>query len=176
MSPQGELVATREFFPNEVWSSIRQKSRWTLGISFQGWQRLGWFGSLSQRYFLWRDRKALIAPINTINCFVLLFTQFFIPFSDSIGNMEWLLAANMLMIGLRLVMRSCWIYFHYGLKEAVLVLVRWPLAIFINTAAGLVAYKDFIQQNVFGAEVKWKKTQHRFINNPIPINQKKVGS
>jgi adsorption protein B len=38
----GDLVATRAYFPASVETSVRQKSRWTHGIAFQGWDRLGW--------------------------------------------------------------------------------------------------------------------------------------
>ncbi len=176
LSSAGPLIATREFFPNGIVSSIRQKSRWTLGIAFQGWQRLGWFGSIIQRYFLWRDRKALIAPFNTLNCLALFTCGLVFSVSNEVRDFQWLLVVNLILIGFRLTMRAYWVHFHYGWQEALLVVVRWPLAIFINTMAGLVAYKDFIKQNIFGAEVKWKKTQHRFIAPPVPINTKKVGS
>jgi len=51
------FLATREYFPKRVRRSIRQKTRWTVGISFQGWERLGWRGNFWRRYFLFRDRK-----------------------------------------------------------------------------------------------------------------------
>ncbi len=35
-----------------------------LGIALAGWDRLGWQGSLADRYMLWRDRKPLFtAPL-----------------------------------------------------------------------------------------------------------------
>ena len=39
------IIATRELFPNRFWASVRQKTRWIIGISLQGWQSLGWEGS-----------------------------------------------------------------------------------------------------------------------------------
>ena len=37
-----ERVAVREFFPDSFHLAVRQKSRWVLGISLQGWKNLGW--------------------------------------------------------------------------------------------------------------------------------------
>ena len=52
----GDLVATRAYFPHTLEGAVRQKGRWIHGIALQGWDRLGW----SQRPFdVWmalRDR------------------------------------------------------------------------------------------------------------------------
>lgn len=37
-----ELVDVREYFPAKFWFSVRQKSRWIVGIVFQGWKNIGW--------------------------------------------------------------------------------------------------------------------------------------
>lgn len=159
---RNQLIATREFFPSEIKSSIRQKSRWTLGIAFQGWQRLGWFGSVSQRYFLWRDRKALVAPFVTINCALLFFINSYSDLSTSATFVKELVSLNLLIITLRLLMRMRWVYFHHNLVQSLLVPLRWPLAIYINTCAGLIAMKEFVQISLLGREVVWKKTEHSF--------------
>ncbi|MDL2424811.1 glycosyl transferase family protein, partial [Pseudomonas sp. BAgro211] len=41
--------------------AIRQKSRWITGIVFQGTRNLGWSSKTMLNYFLWRDRRGLIA-------------------------------------------------------------------------------------------------------------------
>ena len=62
-----ELVCVKEFFPGTFRTAVRQKSRWVLGISLQGWQQIGWSGSGWRRYMLWRDRKALFTnPVNVL--------------------------------------------------------------------------------------------------------------
>src|SRR5262249_23992380 len=64
---RNELVATKEFFPDSWSTSVRQKTRWMLGISYHGWRQLGWSGSLSNRYFTYRDRKVLYtAPVGVL--------------------------------------------------------------------------------------------------------------
>jgi adsorption protein B len=64
-------VATREYFPRNFRSAVRQRSRWVAGIALQGWQQHGWRAPLGQIYWLWRDRKGvagnLLSPFaNTI--------------------------------------------------------------------------------------------------------------
>ena len=64
--PEG-YMATREFFPTTAAAAIRQRTRWVTGIALQTWERHGWPGGLSQRYWLWRDRKGLIGgPLSFI--------------------------------------------------------------------------------------------------------------
>jgi bacteriophage N4 adsorption protein B len=48
--PARKIIATKEFFPHLLKASIRQKTRWTAGIAFQGFKNMGWFGNLTQRY------------------------------------------------------------------------------------------------------------------------------
>ena len=68
-----ELVCTREFFPDQMKVSVKQKSRWMLGISYMGWRQLGWVGPLVHRYFLYRDRKAIwTAPTGMLAYFITL--------------------------------------------------------------------------------------------------------
>ena len=56
-----DFVVTREFFPASWNAALRQRTRWVTGIALQGWQRFGWSGKPGEVYWLWRDRKGLIA-------------------------------------------------------------------------------------------------------------------
>lgn len=163
-----QLVATREFFPQHFWSSVKQKTRWTLGISFQGWLKLGWFGSIAQRYFLWRDRKALFASWLTLNSlFVLVFllVKGIEPIQEStfLSSLLWL---NLFASILRLCVRGTWVFKHYGLLTALLIPLRWPWATAINTLASLRATKMFLMSLISEEELKWEKTQHIFPQLP----------
>ena len=74
MEQRREPVAVREFFPDTFKQAVRQKSRWVLGISIQGWKNLGWQGGFWTRYMLYRDRKALFTnAINALGYSVLLY-------------------------------------------------------------------------------------------------------
>jgi adsorption protein B len=47
--------------PRDWQHAIRQKSRWIVGIVFQGTSNLGWSRTGALNYFLWRDRRGLFA-------------------------------------------------------------------------------------------------------------------
>ena len=64
------IVATREYFPATLEAAVRQRARWLLGITLAGWQRLGWPGTLVDRYMLLRDRKALLNAYLNIAAYV----------------------------------------------------------------------------------------------------------
>ena len=69
-----ELIAVRELFPDTFRSAVRQKSRWVLGISLQGWKNLGWPGGFWIKYMLYRDRKALYTNVvNALGYVVFLY-------------------------------------------------------------------------------------------------------
>jgi adsorption protein B len=57
----GELVATREYFPDSFDAAVKQKARWMVGIAFAGWDRMGWQGGVTERWMRVRDRRAAIA-------------------------------------------------------------------------------------------------------------------
>jgi bacteriophage N4 adsorption protein B len=46
-----QLIATREYFPRSFRTAVRQRIRWVTGICLQGWERIGWKGSLIDRYW-----------------------------------------------------------------------------------------------------------------------------
>ena len=45
-----DYIAIREYFPSSFRAAIHQKARWIVGISFQGWRRLGWRGGWAMKY------------------------------------------------------------------------------------------------------------------------------
>ena len=47
-----DLIATREYFPKHFWKAVKQRARWTYGISIQGWRNLKWDRSIGRNYFL----------------------------------------------------------------------------------------------------------------------------
>src|SRR3546814_6704843 len=59
----GDLVCTREYFPATLTVAVRQKARWMTGIALAGWDRLGWQGSLAERWMRFRDRRGPLAAV-----------------------------------------------------------------------------------------------------------------
>lgn len=171
-----EVVATREYFPKIFWRSVRQKTRWTLGISFQGTRNLGWSGRWVHKYFLFRDRKGPIA-----NILVLMGIGMFL-FSAALsllGNSPWqnawtilqqagmsisslvciLALASFFMVN-RIFQRVICTSRVYGYGLAALVPMRVIIANLVNSIASLRAIKEFVVSEVTGKAPKWAKTAH----------------
>ncbi|MFM2123761.1 MAG: hypothetical protein RL328_212, partial [Acidobacteriota bacterium] len=76
IAPHGvsDFVATREYFPQNFRAALRQRVRWVMGISLQSWEKFGWRGTPSEIYWLWRDRKGLLAnPLSVVANAVFLY-------------------------------------------------------------------------------------------------------
>ena len=54
---EASVICVREYFPSSVAAAIRQKSRWIIGIVYQGFKTHRGRATLVLNYFLWRDRK-----------------------------------------------------------------------------------------------------------------------
>lgn len=164
---QKDFIATREFFPARFWNSVRQKTRWTLGIAFQGYQNIGWQGDWVDRYFLFRDRRG---PINAVLIVLSLLTLgIFVGYGVSGLQVPWplstplfvsLAALNLLNMSARLIQRFRAVLLVNGLQHALLVPVRWPLSNLINCLAAFRASKAHVKSLLTGAKPQWSKTKH----------------
>ncbi len=167
-----EYIATREYFPKGFWASIRQKSRWTLGIAFQGTENLGWKGDIVDLYFLFRDRKGPFC--NLLSAIALLFflsnlralwthtSELYLLEKEIIfGVQVWfLMKVNLVFMVNRVLQRGYCVYQIYGWRQAILSPVRWPIANLINFLATYQAVRQYIQSKVSGVQPKWIKTDH----------------
>ena len=184
--PQGEVVATREYFPSDFGRSIRQKTRWTTGIALQTMMTWGAYGnplevkslkSVLARYGIWRDRKALWAnPI-----IFLSWTVFIVCLAMSLLNPDWmsvlaknellltLMYANLVLFALRLVQRMRFTTALYGFKHGLMTFPRLILGGVINGAAALRAIGQFGQANKENKtnQIVWDKTDHSFPDEEI---------
>lgn len=164
---RSEIIATREYFPHQFWSSIKQKTRWTTGIAFQGTKNLGWFGNIWQRYFLWRDRKAPLNAVLSLNIIFILATSS-IEYGQLVYNsnlLKIILLTNFLGMLIRLVVRSFIVQKYYGIKMALVAVLRWPFSIIINMTAGLRSTIQYSHSSLTGKKIKWSKTVHRLPEN-----------
>jgi bacteriophage N4 adsorption protein B len=166
-----EFIATREYFPKRLAQSIRQKTRWTLGIVLQGWRNLGWTGNLNNRYFLWRDRRSVAT--NLIGflgyaCFFLCLVDYFVGTPDtgwmaSLWNrpeVKGLFIVNITLMANRILQRTLCVTFVYGSSAAVPILLRWPVGIFINAMASARAVGQDLISSFTKVAVTWSKTEH----------------
>lgn len=164
---QREFIATREYFPSDLNASMRQKSRWTLGIAFQGFDNLQWRGGPIDRYFMWRDRRGPWNSILIVLSSVLL--GFFIAAHslDAIPEVlkqpgfQLLLFLNMINMAIRTMQRMRAVHRTNASVHVWMVPVRWLLANFINIGATYKAYRQYQEGLRTGKRPIWIKTDHK---------------
>lgn len=169
-----EIVGIREFFPANFKASVRQKSRWVVGIAFQGWAHLGWRGGLLTRYILFRDRKAIITNlINLMGYFVVLVVvsiwitlwidsnSYRYPPLIEEGSLLWyVVIANGILLVERVLLRAYCVYRVYGWQQALLSIPRMVWGNVINFGATCRAIRLYARYLRTGKLIAWDKTQH----------------
>ncbi|MCI3180356.1 glycosyl transferase family protein [Caulobacter sp. CCUG 60055] len=167
-------LCVREYFPNTFKTSYRQKARWTLGISLQGWAQLGWTRSLWTNYFLVRDRKALITPSLALVSYFVLINLLLLslvlhwmgrPDQALLPDTWWfraLLWFNAVALVARVVQRFYFVNRVYGWEHGLMSLVRLIVASFVNFMATARALRIFFSNVLFGTPIVWDKTMHQF--------------
>jgi adsorption protein B len=176
---EGELVATRAYFPATLEAAVRQKARWLMGIALDGWDRLGWPGGLVARWMLLRDRKGLLTAAVAIIAYAtaLLFLaqlaaraileqQAGVTMPPLLGPdatlLTQLLWINAGLLGWRLLARAGFTGAQHGAVEALRAIPRAVLANGINFLAGLRAFDRYRGALTGGTAPAWDKTAHRF--------------
>jgi adsorption protein B len=168
------VVATREHFPASFDAALRQKTRWLIGISLAGWDRLGWPGSWADHYMLLRDRKALLAALLTIAAYLLLALVLIdwglrraIPeaallpplTTPAIAALLWFNAA---LLAWRLAMRAGFTAYQHGVAEGARAIPRALASNIVNAAAAWRAVRQYRALVRSGDRPIWDKTAHRF--------------
>ena len=170
---QGDWLATREYFPKGVMTAIRQRSRWATGNMLQAWDRHGWRGSWSVKYWLWRDRKGLLghpaaALANLCSAYGLATFAW-----ASLSGAPWAFGhrlqtqaswavASLLVLGYRTIFRMWTTGRIYGWKLALGVPVRLLLGNYINLQATTRALWRFSRSKALGEPLRWVKTSHQY--------------
>lgn len=171
-----DAMSVREYFPNTFRTAYRQKSRWILGISLQGWKLVGWKGSLTEKYFFFRDRKGLITSFVAIVAYFLVFNFILFQIADALGWWKiyyptlfapnsWtvdLLKFNLMFFVVRGAHRFYFVNRLYGWEHALLSFPRMIVGNFVNAMAAARAWRLFIANFIFGTQLVWDKTMHDF--------------
>ncbi len=164
----GQLVATRAYFPASLGPAVRQKSRWMHGIAFQGWDRLGWSGGAAECWMRLRDRRGPLSALVLFAGYILLVVAAVIGFLDIAGyERPWapspalfaLLGLNMLAFVWRMLFRLAFTIREYGVSEGARAIIRVPLANIISIMAGRRAIFAYVR-TLRGAMPEWEKTTH----------------
>ncbi len=164
-----DFIATREYFPRHFQRSVRQKTRWTVGITFQGWKNLGWCGSLWNRYFLYRDRRGVLSNLVGLMGYVVAIAAGIAMFKQSswlnnpVLHTNWfaaLVGTNLGFMAVRFVQRLRYTSTIYGPRVAVFAAARWPIGILINALATMSAAKQEAVARLYQQPIAWAKTEH----------------
>ena len=172
-----QVQAVRSVFPRTFTSAVRQKSRWVLGIGLQGWEHLGWRGSLWHRFMLFRDRRALIGNLANVLGYVLvlftlalwgcLYAAFGVASFPNVvpeHSLLWyLIMANFFIMCFQLISRAVATYKIYGFMHAILSVPRAVWGNLINFEATVRALRIYFTAKRQGVtDIPWDKTSHEF--------------
>jgi bacteriophage N4 adsorption protein B len=170
-----ETICTSERFPEKLGRAIRQKSRWILGITLQGYRQLGWKGNAWMRYMLMRDRKALItAHVSLLSCLVLLGYMVPLPVPRQFW-VEMLAIANFTLAVWRFVMRAYCVRSRYGAVAALWCIWGLLSGMFVAFCATSVAIWSWLNHRLRGRPLRWNKTDHVFPEEYTAACHRKLG-
>ena len=164
----GRLVATRACFPPRLDQAVRQKGRWIHGIALQGWDRLGWEGSLGERWMRLRDRRGPLSALVLFAAYLLLVIGSILWIADLAGLrrpwpydplIEWLMIANAVSFAWRAAARFSFTAHEYGAIEGLRAVLRIPIANIITVMAGRRALFAYVR-TLAGGKPQWDKTFH----------------
>jgi bacteriophage N4 adsorption protein B len=174
----GQLVATRSYFPHVYEAAVQQKARWVQGIALGGWDRLGWLirtrspvrARLAALWMLWRDRRALLAAVGIFAAYtagaLIIGAELVAPGARDLlwadrGWADILFTANALLLIWRLATRMWCTGRCYGWPQAPSAAVRSVVSNFILVHSCMRALFRYRPTRA-GDAPRWDKTMHEF--------------
>lgn len=172
-----DVMATRELFPQTWRSALRQRTRWITGIALQGWERFGWRGKPGELYWLWRDRKGLLAnPLSLLANALWVYGFFTGAFAPMTGLAPDLMFATFGVQLVRTAVRIGCCKRIYGGWFALWAPVRTVYGNLLNTCATTCALGRYAYARLRGRPLKWLKTEHVYPNRATLLgNHRKLG-
>jgi adsorption protein B len=167
---RGDIICTREHFPETFQAAVKQKARWMIGISLSGWDRLGWHGGVAERWMRLRDRRAALAALILLAAYICLplwglIVAVQMLTGQSIARMspilEALIGFNAALMTWRLLIRALFVSAAYGWRQGLLSVPRTFMANLIAIFAARRALGMYVGL-LRGAPLIWDKTRHRF--------------
>lgn len=167
------FISNWSYFPMDWTRSVRQKSRWIIGISLQEWEQTGWDGNWLMKENFVKDRKVFVAAFASfLGYFILLYQIIYVlgylewvPFrllptltkGDSLTNLVTFCTFFMM---LRITQRIVWVGLTYGLAAGLMAVPRLIVGNVLNGLASLRALKVFADSRSGKAAVRWDNTLH----------------
>lgn len=167
---RGELIATREYFPDTIDGAVRQKARWMVGIALAGWDRLGWGKGFVEAWMRLHDRRSLLAALILLAAYAGLVAAVIVQGATLLGMgpslsmpdpLPLLLSINAGLLVWRIGLRMLFVHRAYGWEEAFRSVPRLFIANIIAMMAARRAIVLYIRLWAGGA-LRWDKTAHRF--------------
>ena len=165
----GNLVATRSLFPDELGAAVRQKTRWIHGIALQGWDRLGWVRRPVDVWMALRDRRGPLTALVVAAAYLLMVVDALAlalhalagrPAPSPEPALRAMMAVGVVNLGWRAALRAVFTGREYGWKEGLRAVLRIPLANVILIVSGRRAFMAYLR-SLAGVPVAWEKTVHR---------------
>lgn len=170
------MIATREYFPSGFRAAYRQRARWILGVSFQGWQQMGWHGGLVANYLYFRDRKGIFTSFagllayflaaNFVALWALRSAGFdFVRYPEFVQPESWVYAVieiNFWLFMNRIAQRIFFVAKLNGIEQGLLAVPRMLVGNVINFFSVCRAWRIFLIHIVTGKRISWDKTQHSY--------------
>ena len=172
---EGSVVCVREYFPTTFNTAVRQKTRWIIGIVFQGMKNHKWTKDWKINYFLWRDRRGAMSNLGGFLAMLLLFQMValtlystFVPDSYHFLSLlsddpmvKVLLYINFILFFNRTFQRAFFVTQYYGFWQGFLSFPRMVWGNIINFFANVRAIRQVVEQGD-PRRVAWDKTTHDF--------------
>ncbi len=164
----GQLIATRSYFPAQLSDAVRQKTRWIHGIALQGWERLGWSGDGVDVWMALRDRRGPLIALVLAAGYALVVVEGVLTLGAWFGLVRPAPAdpalRSMLLLGLlgclwRMGLRFAFTAREYGWVEGLLGVLRIPIGNIVAIMAGRRALAAYLR-TLAGGKVSWDKTGH----------------
>lgn len=173
-----EFISNWAFFPMDFTRSVRQKTRWIIGISLQEWEEGGWVpkgGKLDPRMIenLVKDRKVFVSAGTALLGYVLL-TYFLLFYAGEKGwvpfqllpvivegsTLHRLVLVDTAFMVLRMMQRVIFVGMVYGVAAGLLSIPRLAISNIINGLAAFRALQTFARARQGKTAVKWDNTDH----------------
>ena len=159
-----DVIAVHSHFPPTLRTSVRQKTRWVIGIALAGWDRTGWRGGLAEHWMRWRDRRSILAALLILAAYLGLAAS--IPalargvMPAASPPLPHILAANAVFLAWRLTMRVGFTSAQYGLGEGLRAAPRSLVSNLVSVMASVRAVVGYCRMLRSGVTL-WDKTEHQ---------------
>ncbi len=166
----GQLVCTREYFPDTLDAAVRQKARWIVGIALSGWDRMGWGGGPMELWMRFRDRRSALAALILFAAYLTMLLWAVLGLIDIVHPVPWtpltpalslLLAINLALMLWRFAMRALFAGRAYGWRQGLMAIPRTMIGNLIAILAARRAVFLYVR-SLLGRPLRWDKTRHRF--------------